>query len=337
MRNYLSKSSFGYVTLSVIVTIIFIVAACTTSSSGFKPRPLGAPGELLLVIDNANWSSKVGKTLGNMLEDAFPALPQEETMFRKTRIDYSQFKRHFRTYRNILLISVRNDTDVNKVEYRKNEWALNQQVAEVIAKDRAGLVELLLQKWPTIKSFFYGGDINSLVQSYNRVYEPQAVDAITCNYPFSMYFPKGFQLKKQSNEFTWLSIDRLESHLGVFVYSCSLDSLKGTENIDLLRLRNKLLHREVPGENPGSFMTTEEAFPVLVNKCTFGGKEWVELRGLWKVQGDFMGGPFVDYFYIDKQNNKLLMLEGYVYAPSKPKKSIYVREVEAVLKSYKGV
>ncbi len=337
MRNYLSKSSMSFITLSIVVTVIFIVAACTSSGSSFKPRPLGAPGELLLVIDNVNWSSQVGNTLGDMLDDTFPALPQEETMFKKTRINFSQFKRHFRTYRNILLVSVRSDTPVNKVKYRKNEWALNQQVAEVVAKDMESLQELLMQKWPTIKGFFYGGDINSLVQSYIRTFEPLAVDAITSNYPFSMHFPKGFELKKQDEEFTWLSIDRLESHLGVFVYRCSLDSLEGDKSVDLLRFRNNVLKRQVPGENPGSFMTTEENYPVLVNKSTFGGKKWVELRGLWKVQGDFMGGPFVDYFYIDEENNQLLMLEGYVYAPSKPNKGIFVREVEAVLKSYKGV
>jgi len=55
---------------------------------------------------------------------------------------------------------------------------------------------------------------------------------------------------------------------------------------------------------------------------------------LWKVQGDFMGGPFVDYFLADESTQQLTMLSGYVYAPAKPKKGIFMREVEAVLKTY---
>ncbi len=47
-----------------------------------------------------------------------------------------------------------------------------------------------------------------------------------------------------------------------------------------------------------------------------------------------MGGPFVDYFCADVENNKLIMIEGYVFAPTHPDKGILVREVEAVLKSF---
>ena len=75
-------------------------------------------------------------------------------------------------------------------------------------------------------------------------------------------------------------------------------------------------------------------FPVAVKKTKFAERQWTELRGLWKVQGDFMGGPFIDYFYEDKANNELLMLSGYLYAPAKPRKAIYMREIEAVLKTF---
>ncbi len=334
MRNYLSKSHLLLLFTGVLLTMVFIVVSCNSSGESFKPRPLGAPGEVLLVIDDSNWNSPTGNVIGELLEDAFPALPQVESMFKKTRIDYSQFKRHFRTYRNILLVSVKPDEHINRVEYRKNEWALSQQVAEVIVNDPKALKDLIEQKWPTIKSFFYTGDIDAMVKSYSVIYEPLAVDAIKENYPFNLYFPRGYEVKKQEDAFSWLAFERLESHLGIFVYQCSLDSVVSMDARDLLQLRNNVLMQQVPGENPGSFMTTEESYPVLVNKSKFGGRKWIELRGLWKVQGDFMGGPFVDYFYADVERNQLIMLEGYVYAPSKANKALFVREVEAVLKSF---
>lgn len=334
MRNYLSKSYIAGLSVAFVVTLVFIAVSCNTSNESYKSRSLGAPGEVLLVVDDVNWNSKGGQVLAELLLDNFPALPQIEQMFKKTRIDYSRFKRHFRCYRNILMVSVRPDESINRVEYRKDEWALNQQVAEVIVKDKSDIEALVLQKWPTIKRFFYNGDIDALTKSYMNVYETTTVDLVKNNYPFSLYFPKGFQLNKKDDEFTWIANERLGSHLGVFIYQYPLDSIDITDAQALLGLRNKVLQEEVPGENPGSFMTTEETFPVLVNKSKFGGRMWVELRGLWKVQGDFMGGPFVDYFYADFEKNKLIMLEGYVYAPSNPDKGILVREVEAVLKSF---
>nr|WP_321450547.1 DUF4837 family protein [uncultured Carboxylicivirga sp.] len=337
MRNYLSKSNILQLSAALVVSVIFIAVSCKNTVNEVKPRALGAPGEVLLVIDNDNWNSAVGDTLDVLLSDIFPALPQAENMFRKTRIEFSKFQRHFCTYRNILLVSVRPNIATNKVQFKRNEWAIDQQVAEVMAKDASELEDLIIQKWPKIKSFFYNGDIDALVKSYNRVYEPTVVDMVKKEYPFSLYFPKGFELKKKQDGFTWIVNERIDNQLGVFVFQFSLDSIKNTDAQALLALRNKVLSEQVPGQYPGSYMTTEENYPVHVTKCKFAGRKWTELRGLWKVQGDFMGGPFVDYFFADAETNKLIMLEGYVYAPSKPNKANFVREVEAVLKTFMPV
>ncbi|MBR8537178.1 DUF4837 family protein [Carboxylicivirga sediminis] len=334
MKNYMNNISnrIWLLAITVVVSII-IVAACADEPTTFKTRAIGSPGELLVVVEDKYWEADEGQYLKAILKDEFPALPQEETMFKKTRINYEQFKRHFRTYRNIMLVSVRPQEVVNRVEYRKHEWAINQYVAEVIVRSPVDLKSLLKQKWPTMKGFFYGGDIQSMADSYINLYQPEAVSHIKSNYPFTIYFPKGFKLKKNKGQFSWLDTQRLGSQLGIFVYQCPLDSLGEINAQSLLRFRNNLLRKQVPGENRGSFMTTEEQFPVSVNKAKFANRQWIELRGLWKVQGDFMGGPFVDYFYKDTDNNQLLMISGYVYAPAKPKKGIYMREVEAVLKT----
>ena len=61
----------------------------------------------------------------------------------------------------------------------------------------------------------------------------------------------------------------------------------------------------------------------------------IELRGLWKVEGYFMGGPFVNYFIRNHQANTLLMVQGFVHAPKKQNKAFYVRQVESILQSVK--
>ena len=47
-----------------------------------------------------------------------------------------------------------------------------------------------------------------------------------------------------------------------------------------------------------------------------------------------MAGPFVNYAIEDKVNNRYLVAEGYVYAPSVDKRE-YVFELEAIIKSIK--
>jgi len=328
-------------TITIAFVLLVLLNLCTTScvNSGgaYKPRALGAPGEVLLVIDSPYWKTQAGNVLKELLEADFPALPQIEPLFKRTRITHEQFQKQYKTHRNILRVSFNPKERENRVDYERNTWAHNQRVIDVVAKDMNGFVNIVNGHGLKICDYFYEGDMATLVKAYNRSYEALPTKALTDRYPFELKFPKGFRVKKNNAEFSWFSFERIDSHLGVFAHTCSLDSIDGFEARDLIQYRNDVLQLQVPGSAPGSFMTTEERFPVTVTEKKFGGKTWVELRGLWKVQGDFMGGPFVSYFHRDDKNNQLIMLEGYVHAPQKPNKANFVREVEAVLRTFKTI
>jgi hypothetical protein len=58
----------------------------------------------------------------------------------------------------------------------------------------------------------------------------------------------------------------------------------------------------------------------------------VEMRGLWRVEHDFMGGPFVSYTFVDWRKNQIVTVFGYVYQPNKAKRNL-LRQVEAIIYS----
>jgi len=60
------------------------------------------------------------------------------------------------------------------------------------------------------------------------------------------------------------------------------------------------------------------------------------MRGLWKVQNDFMGGPFVNVSFLDSVNNRIICMDAYVYRPNKDKREL-LRELEAVMYTYTPV
>jgi hypothetical protein len=60
------------------------------------------------------------------------------------------------------------------------------------------------------------------------------------------------------------------------------------------------------------------------------GKYCGELRGLWEMQGDMMGGPFVSHARLDEKNNRVVVVEGFVFAPETNKRN-YIRRIEAAL------
>ena len=54
------------------------------------------------------------------------------------------------------------------------------------------------------------------------------------------------------------------------------------------------------------------------------------MRGLWTLEGGFMGGPFISYAFIDPETSRAVMVTGFVYAPREEKREL-LRQVEALM------
>ena len=77
-------------------------------------------------------------------------------------------------------------------------------------------------------------------------------------------------------------------------------------------------------------MNTSNVFTPRYRFFRLEGRAWVEMRGFWDVEGDFMGGPFVSYTTVDTATDRVFTLDCYVYSPKLPKRN-YMREVEHLL------
>ncbi|MBR5235704.1 MAG: DUF4837 family protein, partial [Bacteroidaceae bacterium] len=69
---------------------------------------------------------------------------------------------------------------------------------------------------------------------------------------------------------------------------------------------------------------------VYVKDATVQGKYAQVARGLWRVQGDRMGGPFVSHSRVDEVNGRVIVAEAFVYAPESLKRDL-MRRMEAAL------
>ena len=52
------------------------------------------------------------------------------------------------------------------------------------------------------------------------------------------------------------------------------------------------------------------------------------------MKNDFMAGPFVSYAVYDEERQQLVVVEGFVYGPTR-KKAVPMREVEMIINSLK--
>lgn len=79
-------------------------------------------------------------------------------------------------------------------------------------------------------------------------------------------------------------------------------------------------------------MITENAYTPFQIETIIDNKMAFETRGLWQVEGAFMGGPYINYVIEDKINKRWVVLEGFAFAPSVEKRN-HMFELEAIIKS----
>ena len=75
----------------------------------------------------------------------------------------------------------------------------------------------------------------------------------------------------------------------------------------------------MPGRVTGSYMITERAYAPYIKEK----KEKKIIKGLWKIKGDFLGGPFILHIYHDKKKDETVFIEGFLFC-LKEKRNISV-------------
>ncbi|MDR1951087.1 MAG: DUF4837 family protein, partial [Bacteroidales bacterium] len=73
----------------------------------------------------------------------------------------------------------------------------------------------------------------------------------------------------------------------------------------------------------------ETQLPPISTEINLNGRYAIETRGLWKLVGDFMGGPFVNFVFLDEKTNQMVMIDGFLYAPRIDKRDLLL-QLEAI-------
>ena len=73
---------------------------------------------------------------------------------------------------------------------------------------------------------------------------------------------------------------------------------------------------------------------VFLKKTQFKGRYAIESRGLWKINDNSLGGPYVSYTFVSEKEKLIYYIEGFVAAPGK-KKRVLLQEVDAILSTFK--
>jgi hypothetical protein len=138
----------------------------------------------------------------------------------------------------------------------------------------------------------------------------------------------------QGDNFIWLKKEIVSGNKSLLIYQVPLKSIKNKDNLvsNIIKMRDSIGGQYIHGKEPDTDMITEEAYAPYFFKIKLDGKTAYETKGTWELKNDFMSGPFINYAIVDEKNDRIMVLEGFCYSPSKEKRDLML-ELEAIIKS----
>ncbi|TRX64594.1 DUF4837 family protein [Carboxylicivirga sp. M1479] len=319
----------------LIALLVFSSYSCKDKGAGYKPNVAGKAGEMLVIMDDKIKQSPGGTELQNLLRETYLGLPQAEPHFKMNVAPHRSFSSFMKTLRNLVVVTVGSEVKENDVKYYRDRWALPQAFVNITAKDTAALKVLVDEHQLKLLSFFNKAERERYIASYEKFPSDELVKQLNASFNMRLSVPNSMVIKLSNESFLWMNEAASWGFQAMFVYEFPYIG-EGTFSKEyLLNKRDSILNKNVPGPSDGSYMTTEHQYPVIYKKATINKNEVVELRGLWKVQNDMMGGPFVLQAHYDKKNNRVIVTDGVVYSPEKPDKRDKIRQLEALMYTLK--
>ena len=300
MKNYLK--------IAIIVLIVGMMASCEGSSGNRKARSVGGTREILVVTQNPDqWDGTIGDTLRHFFLQEQYGLPQPESRNNLAHINAETFSDMFKKHKCIIEVEI--------------DPTLQQAVAKTTEDFWADKVER-----------------ERILTVFRPTKDDSIANTIAKRFGFTLVVPQGFYIAKDESDFVWLRKELERSSADIVIYQVPYQDTLQFESKALLSMRDLILGQHIPGPSEGSYMGTETQFvpPLVTTANQFPAGYAKEMRGMWKVYNNYMGGPFVSYTFADSRTGQLVTIEGFYYEPNQKKRN-FLLQLESIAYSLKFV
>lgn len=324
---------------AIFYALIFVLSACQSdgtdesSNSGKTdnralPESTGKLGEVIIVADDQAWESGGLNVLNQAMKREVEGLPQSEPQFKSVQIDPSEFSRIFRTTRNIILIE---KTERDTVFWTNDKYARDQLVLNIGYSGVESAVEMLGKRANEFADYFYIRELDRLKEAHKLARDKGIGSTIKTKFGVELYIPMDFRINQEEEGFIWLIRNKRDIQQGIFLYEAQSDG--GIDPISsALAYRDSITERYILGELENTYMQLEMRYSPITEVGEKDGVFRTQMLGLWRMENDFMGGPFVNYTFFDDANGRVLGIDGYVYSPGTDKRNL-MWELRAILES----
>lgn len=338
--------------------------ACTSEvPESIKPKPsaLGKINEIVVISDETIWNGIPGDTFRYYFESSFPVLPQPEANFdlrhfTTVQLENEELRRQLRTY--VYLVDLGNEDSPTTKIVRKdlgaerlerafsdstfntsigtNKWATNQILIYLFAPSESELIKRISANYSSIAKRINRHDEMPLEAAVYAKGENKGLTAkLKEDIGLELKIPLDFivALERPDENFIWLRKDVQKASQNIVFQKIKYTSQDQLTKSYAKRLRDAYGKKYVSSDTEGSYMlTNDEDLPMFEYVREVNGNYAKEYRGIWEMNKDFMGGPFISYLILDEKNGYLYFCDGFVFGPGSKKRNL-VQQLDLLFKN----
>ena len=305
------------------------------NSGNVKPSATGARFELLIVMDDDLWHAPAGQAVFNLFDQDTPGLPQSEPLFKITHVKQADFSDLLKPSRNVLYVDVAADRYTQaKIAYAENYYSYPQCFVRITAPSDSALLDAIRSHGDEVAERFIVAERERTMAFNKQDLNEKAVKEIEEHFGIQVDIPIDLKLSTVRDNFYWITNNSGYIRQDIVIYTYPYTDPNTFTYEYLTAKRDSVMRANIPGEVEGSYMGTEWKYArPEMQEITVNGEYAAEIRGLWKmIGGGSMGGPYYSLTRLDEVNQRVVTIEGFVFAPATNKRNA-IRALEAVAHS----
>ena len=267
--------------------------------------------EVILVQGN-----QLSNTSFNLFKESFfsiqkPLLETElydekKNYFSVISISENDFSTIFKTHKNIVII---NPDDTNKVKLKRNLWSKNQTVYFCsVEESRVKNIEITASQ---VAEKIKNTEVDKRIRNYIETTPQEIKIYAENNFNLSIPLPSNYFITDTINSYLVLRSDSKNSTQRIVISSFNLQP--SLQNIILEQ--NKIAKSSITSEIEGAYLRVEDRAQLHVDSLSSTLDDKINIKGIWKMEGDFMGGSFFTSLIKNPYNENHILVSLYLYAP----------------------
>lgn len=317
-----------------ILMLLLLSFSCNNGAnkkSAYVPESSGNINHVTVVMPEKDWKASLGEKVKSELQEIYEGLPLDEPQFSLVYMNPKAFTGFARQNRNIIWF--RKDS-LEGFRLSQNQFARPQILATITGIDTESQAFYFQENTELLKQTLIE---NERKEKLRRIMKsPTTENTLSTRFGIELTYPSAYKTFKDTTNFVWIQKEVRKGHLNLIAYTLKENILEGSFNERILNIRDSIGKAYVPGRLDGSYQITERAFRPYFYRAIVDGKQAYLTKGTWEVANDYMAGPFVNYMIQDTLKNRILVVEGFVFAPTASKRD-YMFELNTIISTLNQV